>query len=80
MSHSSFVRRTAPRCAASCLASVVLPAPGNPQMRISRASVTASIVQQFRELLTGVGEAVAEREALAVAGGCAPNSGSRSSP
>jgi hypothetical protein len=34
-------RRTAPRCAASCLAGVVFPAPGNPQMRISRASVAA---------------------------------------
>ena len=39
-SHSSFVRRTALRSAASCLASVVFPAPGNPQVRISRASRT----------------------------------------
>ena len=41
MSHSSFVRRTAFRSAASCLASAVLPDPGNPQVRISRASLTS---------------------------------------
>jgi hypothetical protein len=34
------VSRTAPRCAARCVASVVLPAPGNPQVRISRVSFT----------------------------------------
>ena len=39
MSHSSCVRRKALRSAASCLASLVLPAPGNPQVRISRASL-----------------------------------------
>jgi len=40
-SHSSFVRRTALRSAARCVASAVLPAPGNPQVRISRASLTS---------------------------------------
>ena len=40
MSHSSCVRRKALRSAASCLASVVLPAAGNPQVRISRAALT----------------------------------------
>ena len=40
-SHSSVVRRTARRSSASCLASVVLPAPGNPQVSISRTSLTA---------------------------------------
>ena len=41
-SHSSFVRRTARRSSASCRASVVLPAPGKPQVRISRASLTTN--------------------------------------
>ena len=48
-SHSSFVRRIAPRVSASRLASSVFPAPGNPQVRINRASFTAS-VQQPSEL------------------------------
>ena len=42
-SHSSFVRRTAFRSAASCCANVVLPAPGNPQVRINRAALTESL-------------------------------------
>jgi hypothetical protein len=37
-----FILRTALRSAASWLASVVLPAPGNPQVRISRATLTVS--------------------------------------
>ena len=39
-SQSSFVRRTALRSAASCLASVVLPAPGNPQASMSASVAT----------------------------------------
>jgi hypothetical protein len=35
------VRRTALRSAARCVASAVLPAPGNPQVSISRASLTS---------------------------------------
>ena len=54
-SHSSFVRRTALRSAASCLASVVLPAPGNPQVRISRASLTWSVQQSCDRRLCTVG-------------------------
>jgi hypothetical protein len=42
-SQSSFVSRTAPRSAASCFASVVLPAPGNPQVSISRAALTCLV-------------------------------------
>ena len=42
-SHSSFVRRTALRAAASRFASSVLPAPGNPQVRMNRTSFTVLI-------------------------------------
>src|SRR4051812_47822492 len=40
-SHSSFVRRRALRSAASRLARVVLPDPGNPHVRISRTWLTS---------------------------------------
>ena len=40
-SHSSLVRRTVFRSAASCLASWVFPAPGNPHVSSNRVSLTA---------------------------------------
>ena len=60
--HSSFVRRRASRSAASCVASVVLPAPGNPQVRMSRAWFTASTIARCTTaahgLLTWTGQCV----------------------
>src|SRR5437773_1962907 len=44
--HSSGQKRTAGTFGASCLASVVLPEPGRPQMRINRASVMSTQLSQ----------------------------------